>query len=256
MRKLFFFTICITLLSSCVSKKDILYLQNLEQNISLDQQDQYKSIIKSDDLIRIIVSSENMMAVKDFNLYVSPVLQSSLQTQGQQQLFGYLVDNDGFIEFPILGSIKLEGLTLQEGVNLIKEKVALYVSDPISVDLRILNYKITILGEVNAPGTYTMQSNKTTILQAIGYAGDLTIYGNRKTVTVVRETSEGKISHKIDLTSSDFIGDDFYYLQQNDIVVVHPNNAQVQSAGFNRNAPLFVSIASLILSIIIIISRN
>ena len=124
------------------------------------------------------------------------------------------------------------------------------------MDIRILNFKITVLGEVNSPGTFNVSSNRTTLLQAIGLAGDLTIYGSRNDVIVLRESGNKQVSISIDLTSREFLESEFYFLQQNDIVVVNPNNAQVQSAGFNRNAPIFVSIASLLLSIVVIFSAT
>jgi polysaccharide export outer membrane protein len=255
MRKFFLWCLPIIVLYSCVPKKDILYLQDLPKT-AITNQDSFSTTIKTDDLIRIFVTSENMMAVKNFNLLISPTLESSTQVMGQMQLFAYLVDVNGFIEFPVLGSVKLSGLTIEEAVATLKKSISTYVVDPITVDLRILNYKFTILGEVNVPGTYEMESVRTTVLQALGFAGDLTIYGNRSTITLIREIEGVQTSAIIDLTSAEFLQSEFYYLQQNDVIVVHPNNAQVQSAGFNRNAPLLVSIASLLLSIIVIISRN
>ncbi len=124
------------------------------------------------------------------------------------------------------------------------------------VDIRIVNFKVTVLGEVNRPGTFTLDYNRITLLQVIGTAGDLTIYGNRKNVTVLRDVNGIQTTSTVDLTSASFIDSDFYYLQQNDVVVVEPNYAQIQAAGFNRNASLFVSIASVLLSLIVIISRN
>ena len=130
-----------------------------------------------------------------------------------------------------------------------------YVKDA-TVDLRVVNFKVTVLGEVNRPGNHLFDHNRITLLQAIGTAGDLTIYGNRKNVTVIRDVDGVQKVHKLDLTTSEFIDSDYYYLQQNDVVIVEPNNAQVQAAGFNRNASLYVSVASVLLSLIVILSRN
>lgn len=243
------------LLTSCVSKKDILYLQDLQDSLPKQEQS-YDTTIKDDDLLRIFVSSENMLAVQDFNMLISNTLESSQQALGQQQIFAYLVDSNGIIEFPVIGSFKISGLTVEEATATLKDKISAYVTDDFNVDIRILNYKITVLGEVNKPGTFKLESNRTTLLQAIGYAGDLTIYGDRKTVTVLREINNEQISKTIDIRSAEFLQSDFYYVKQNDVIIVHPNNAQIQSAAFNRNAPLLVSIASLLLSIILVISRN
>jgi polysaccharide export outer membrane protein len=255
MRKLILLLVLPFLLFSCVAKKDVLLVQNLKEYSKINPED-FNTHIKTDDLLRIVVSSQKMEAVKDFNLFVSPVMGNDVNVIGQQQLFGYLVDENGYIEFPIIGSVKMSGLTVQEAISKLKDRISDYVVDPITVDIRIINYKITVLGEVNSPGTYNMQSNRTTLLQALGFAKDLTIYGNRKTVTIIREVDGEQTSKVVDLTSADFFNDEFYYVQQNDVIIVHPNNAQIQSAGFNRNAPLFVSIASLLLSIILIITRS
>jgi polysaccharide export outer membrane protein len=248
--------LCITLISSCVPKKKILYLQDIDTSLTTNELN-YKSLIKKDDILRIMVTSENMELVQPFNQFISPTNQSSLNGAGQQgQLFGYLVDNNGEIVFPLIGSIEAAGKTREEMTeflqSLLREK---FVKDAV-VDVRIVNFKVTVLGEVNRPGTFNLDYNRITLLQVIGQAGDLTIYGNRKNITILRDVDGVQTSHRVDLTNSDFIDSEFYYLQQNDVVVVEPNYAQVQAAGFNRNASLFVSIASVLISLIVIISRN
>jgi polysaccharide export outer membrane protein len=248
--------LCITLISSCVPKKKILYLQDIDTSLTTNELN-YKSLIKKDDILRIMVTSENMELVQPFNQFISPTNQSSLNGAGQQgQLFGYLVDNNGEIVFPLIGSIEAAGKNREEMTeflqSILREK---FVKDAV-VDVRIVNFKVTVLGEVNRPGTFNLDYNRITLLQVIGQAGDLTIYGNRKNITILRDVDGVQTSHRVDLTNSDFIDSEFYYLQQNDVVVVEPNYAQVQAAGFNRNASLFVSIASVLISLIVIISRN
>jgi polysaccharide export outer membrane protein len=250
------FVLCMILMSSCVPKKKILYLQDIDTSLTTNELN-YKSLIKKDDILRIMVTSENMELVQPFNQFISPTNQSNLNATGQQgQLFGYLVDNNGEIVFPLLGSIEAAGKTREEMTeflqSLLREK---FVKDAV-VDVRIVNFKVTVLGEVNRPGTFNLDYNRITLLQVIGQAGDLTIYGNRKNITILRDVDGVQTSHRVDLTNSDFIDSEFYYLQQNDVVVVEPNYAQVQAAGFNRNASLFVSIASVLISLIVIISRN
>ncbi|MGB5981039.1 MAG: polysaccharide biosynthesis/export family protein [Nonlabens sp.] len=255
-KKLWFIAIAI-LIASCVPKEKILYLQDLSKDgISSNTSTNYEPKIKADDLLRIVVSGKNMEAINDFNKMISPTLRTENSLGGQQQLFGYLVDEEGKIDFPILGTIDLSSMTISEATIYLKDRISDYISDPIFLDIRILNFKVTVLGEVNSPNTYQLESNRITLLQAIGLAGDLTIYGSRNDIIVLREVNGEKLSYSVDITSSDFIESEFYYLQQNDVVVVNPNNARIQSAGFNRNAPIFVSIASLLLSIIVIIERN
>jgi polysaccharide export outer membrane protein len=250
------FVLCMILMSSCVSKKKILYLQDIDSSLTTNELN-YKSLIKKDDILRITVTSENMELVQPFNQFISATNQNSLEGAGQQgQLFGYLVDNNGEIVFPVIGSIEAAGKNREEMTeflqSILREK---FVKDAV-VDVRIVNFKVTVLGEVNRPGTFNLDYNRITLLQVIGQAGDLTIYGNRKNITILRDVDGVQTSHRVDLTNSDFIDSEFYYLQQNDVVVVEPNYAQVQAAGFNRNASLFVSIASVLISLIVIISRN
>jgi polysaccharide export outer membrane protein len=247
--------LCITLLSSCVPKKKILYLQDIDTSLTKNELN-YKSLIKKDDILRITVTSENMELVQPFNQFINPTNQSNLNTVGQAQLFGYLVDNKGEITFPVIGSIEAAGKTREEMTEFLQSILRdRFVKDAV-VDVRIVNFKVTVLGEVNRPGTFNLDYNRITLLQVIGQAGDLTIYGNRKNITILRDVDGVQTSHRVDLTNSDFINSDFYYLQQNDVVVVEPNYAQVQAAGFNRNASLFVSIASVLISLIVIISRS
>jgi polysaccharide export outer membrane protein len=217
----------------------------------------YTSVIKKDDILRITVISENMLLVQPFNQMISSVSQNGLNAMGQQQLFGYLVDNEGAISFPVLGVITAAGKTRKELTDFIQAQIREggFVSDAV-VDIRIVNFKVTVLGEVNRPGTFTLDHNRITLLQAIGTAGDLTIYGNRKNIKVLRDVNGIQTTYQVDLTSASFIDSDFYFLQQNDVVVVEPNYAQIQAAGVNRNASLFVSIAALLLSVIVIISRS
>ncbi|WP_292891916.1 polysaccharide biosynthesis/export family protein [Nonlabens sp.] len=246
----------IALISSCVSKKRLLYLQDIDTSLT-DNELNYQSIIKKDDILRITVTSENMELVQPFNQLIGITNQNSLAAVGQQgQLFGYLVDNHGTLVFPLLGTIEAAGKTREEMTVFLQSKIREgFVKDAV-VDVRIVNFKVTVLGEVNRPGTFNLDYNRITLLQVLGQAGDLTIYGNRKNITILRDVDGVQTSHRVDLTTSDFIDSDFYYLQQNDVVVVEPNYAQVQAAGFNRNASLYVSIASILLSLIVIISRN
>jgi polysaccharide export outer membrane protein len=242
--------------TSCVPKKKIIYLQDIDTTLT-DKELNYRSLIKNDDVLRITVTSETMELVQPFNQYINPTNQNDLNAIGQSQLFGYLVDNNGEIVFPIIGVIEAAGKTRKGLTDYVQARIrgGGFVKDAV-VDVRIVNFKVTVLGEVNRPGTFTLDYNRITLLQVIGTAGDLTIYGNRKNITVLRDIDGIQTASKVDLTSSSFIDSDFYYLQQNDVVVVEPNYAQVQAAGFNKNASLFVSIASVLLSLIIIISRN
>lgn len=253
--KLLFFCVCITFVYSCVPKNKILYMQDIDSSLTTNELN-FKSLIKKDDILRITVTSKDMELVKPFNQFVNPTNQNDLNVIGQSQIFGYLVDNTGKIVFPVIGEVLAAGTTREDLTNLIQSKIRNGLVNDAVVDVRIVNFKITVLGEVNKPGTFNLEHNRITLLQVLGLAGDLTIYGNRKNITILRDIDGIQTSNRVDLTNSSFIDSDFYYLQQNDVVLVEPNYAQVQAAGFNRNASLFVSIASVLLSLIVIISRN
>ncbi|HET7361535.1 MAG TPA: polysaccharide biosynthesis/export family protein, partial [Salinimicrobium sp.] len=233
---LFFGLGLLFLITSCVSGEKITYFQdmeNLEQQVDAAK----KSLqIKPNDLLAITVSAKNFESVMPFNLPVvaSPSLNPT-SVRGTAQLQTYLVDSDGNIEFPVLGTVHVADLTRQELSDLMQKKISEYVQDPI-VNVRIANFQVTVLGEVARPGTYSVPDEYLSLTKALGMAGDLTIYGQRKNVLVIRETDRGKVYEYLDLTDSSVLNSPFYYLQQNDVVYVEPNHAQKQAAGYNRNA--------------------
>ncbi|MEG9327951.1 polysaccharide biosynthesis/export family protein [Salinimicrobium catena] len=244
------------LTGSCVSRKKMAYFQNMEElkaNI-----DASKSALKiqPNDLLTITVSAANMEAVQPFNLPVTsaPRMGEPGSVTGNMQLQSYLVDSDGNIEFPVLGTVHVAGLTRQQLVEKLKKEIAAYVQDPI-VNIKIINFQVTVLGEVNRPGTFTVPDERLSLTKALGLAGDLTIYGRRDNVMILRETGETKEYKYVDLTDSDFLNSPYYYLQQNDVVYVEPNKAQLQGASYNRNAQVYISIASVLISLIIVITR-
>lgn len=137
---------------------------------------------------------------------------------------------------------------------MLESKIAAYVTDPI-VNVRIRNYKVSVLGEVTRPGSFTIPDERITLLEALAQAGDMTIYGRRDNVLVIRETDGVKTHTYIDITKGDFINTPFYYLQQNDVVYVEPNKAQVSSANYNRNIPVFISMGSILITLISVLTR-
>ncbi len=243
-------------LTSCVSEKDILYLQDVDKLQQDSDLGTYKTILRPNDLLSILVSSYDLDAVRPFNLSsVAPDQISMSQGNTSQQGQSYLVDAEGNIEFPVLGKVKVAGSSRIEVVKLLKDQIAQYVKDPI-VNVRIINYKITVLGEVTKPGTFTIPDERISILGAIGLAGDLTIYGKRDEVLVIREKEDGvKTYEKLDLRSKSIFKSDFFYLQQNDVVVVSPNKVQVKQAGVNSSTSLYFSIATLLVGIATLVVR-
>ncbi|APU68665.1 Polysaccharide export outer membrane protein [Christiangramia flava JLT2011] len=246
-------------LTSCVSRKEVVYFQGLERADQQLSENISKGLkIKPNDLLTITVSAPEQAAAMPFNLPVVGMPQSGstmdLGVTGRQQLQTYLVNNDGTIRFPVLGSIKAIDLNRKELADLLSDKISDYVQDPI-VNVRIVNFQVSVLGEVNRPGTFEIRDEYLSLPKALGLAGDLTIYGKRKNVLVVREQNGQKTHAYLDLTDPYVLESPFYYLQQNDVVYVEPNGAQVQSASYNRNASVYISIASVLVSLAVLLTR-
>lgn len=246
--------ICSIFLTSCVSKKDITYFQNDE----IDQNkvsNSYKTIFKPDDLLQITISALDFESVKSFNLPAVSFATTTDTPVGAPQQQTYLIDNNGFIDFPVIGKLKIGGLTRNQTIELLKQKLDPdYVKNP-TINIRIANYSITVLGDVKKPGTYTIPNERITILEAIGLSGDLNITGKRNTVKVFREINGKKVQFNVDLRSNKIFTSPVYYLQQNDLVYVDQNKSSSQDAAFNRNTGLFVSIGSIIVSLIAVLTR-
>ena len=225
----------IVLLASCSAPKEVLYLQDIatvkEENIDKN----YEVIIHKDDLLAILVNSKDPELALPFNMPVV-TFQIGAQTTTQQRLLGYLVDQNGDIDFPILGQLHVEGLTRMQVTELIKQKLISedLIKDPI-VTVQFLNFKVSVMGEVARPGTFDISGDRITLLEALSMAGDLTIYGRRDRIAVIREKDGKRLILYHDLRSSDIFQSPCYYLQQNDIVYVEPNKAKTGQSRINSN---------------------
>lgn len=225
----------VILFSACNSTKEVVYLQDV---IPLKQQDierKYEVFIHEDDLLAIMVNSKDPELALPFNM---PMVSYQIGSEGggQQRILGYLVDTNGDIDFPILGKLHVAGLSRLELRDLIKEKLISgdYIKDPV-VTVQFLNYKVSVMGEVARPGSFTITGDRITLLEALSMAGDLTIYGRRDRVAVIREENGKRTILFHDLRSSDIFTSPCYYLQQNDIVYVEPNKAKAGQRDINQN---------------------
>lgn len=238
--------------SSCGSRKDIIYLQDVENDATINQALSYEPVIKCDDMLSVIVAADQPDLTIPFNL---PQIQGNYQVSDNQEgIKTYLVDAAGYIDFPVIGKVKLAGLTRTQAKNELEVKIKEYIKEP-SVNLRILNYKISVLGEVNKPNTYKIASERVTLLEAISMAGDMTIYGKRSNVLVIREVDGKKTFNRVDLTNKDFISSPFYYLNQNDVVMVEPNKTKINSSVIGPNITVTISAISLLTTIAIILFK-
>ena len=248
--------ISIIFITSCASRKNLVYFQDepIEAGVLVSEPEQL--IYKPDDIITINVSALDPDTVRPFNL---PVVANStnvgLNAQAQLQVQTYLVDYDGNIQFPVLGTIKVSGLTRTELTSLLTERISTYVNDPI-VNVRLANFTITIIGEVSRPGTFTIQDERITLLEALGMANDLTIYGARKNVLIIREVDGKKKFATVDLTSINTVNSPVYYLQQNDVIYVEPNKARIRASTFNQNNAVLISAVGTLTTIVAIFLAN
>ena len=253
-KKKLLFVFAILMFASCVSKKDIIYFQNDE----IDQakvSNSYKTIIKPDDLLNITITALDIEAVRPFNLAAVTYATSSNSAIGVAQQQSYLVDTNGEIDFPVLGKLKIGGLTRDETINLLKGKLSPdYIKEP-NVNIRIANYKISVMGDVQRPGSYNIPNERITILDALALAGDLNISGQRNNILIIREEGNKKVQYQVDLRSNNLLTSPVYYLQQNDVVYVEPNYARIQSASANSNTSLVISISSVLIAILTILTR-
>lgn len=236
-------------LSSCASREKIYQYQNIEK-FNNSELLNFSSTLQPDDLLMIIVSAKDPLTAMPFNLYIS-AREPGIQEMSQQL---YLVDSRGFIDFPVLGRLKVSDKTKENFVEELKLKLKQFIEEPI-VNVRIMNYRVTVKGEVTRPGVYTIPSERITITEALALSGDLTIYSDRKNVLVVREINGKRTSGIVDLSQSDFINSPFYYLKQNDIVVVQPNKTKVNSSAVGPNVSTILTGTSILISLLIAIFR-
>lgn len=232
-------TIVIAAACSPNTYKQIDYLQDIDADTSLDMKENQGILIQPQDQLSIVVSSRDPELAAPLNKPVASYQAGSELTatnSGYQRLLGYAVDNDGNLNLPVLGVMHVAGLTrwqLQEKIQ--KEVISRgIILDPI-VTVEFMNFKISVMGEVNSPGTYTVTGDKITLLGALSLARDLTIYGRRDNVTVIREQNGKRNIYKVDLRSSDIFSSPAYYLQQNDVVYVYPNSVRAGQSTINEN---------------------
>lgn len=247
---------CTFLLSSCASVKDIAYFQNK----SIDHPEKIDKhagiVIQPKDMLSIVVSSRNPELVTMFNLPVVSYQAGSetVSGAGVQRLLGYVVDNAGCIDFPVLGILNVAGMTRWDLSEMIKNKLVKdgLLSDAV-VTVEFMNFKVSVLGEVNSPGTYTIEGDKVTVLQAISLARDLTIFGMRENVSVIRERDGERTIYQINLCDVSLFKSPAYYLQQNDIIYVEPNKERSRQSTTDdktlRMTSILVSGGSLIVSV-------
>ncbi len=238
---------------SCVPRKDVVYFENISE-----LKDDFKIInnnvpIKVDDRITIRINSQEQSAANPFNK-TNFLGNSETNITSNIELVSYQVDEDGTIEMPFLGDVHVSGLSVIELRNKINDLLKPYLPDAI-ITVRLDNFQISVLGEVRDPGTFTVLDDHITIIKALGLAKDITATGEKRNVLVVRRNGNNIQSGYLDLTDTTSLKSPYYNLQQNDVVYVEPRSARRQAAGYFSNAPTYISLASVITSIIVLLTR-
>lgn len=248
---LFLSALVLIFLTSCASKKDVVYFQNTGSFETIVDKNSFTPKFKVDDLVNIHVSTLDPEASVPFNLF-----RGASEGGIRPEQVDYLIDKDGEIDFPVIGKVKISGLSAEEVRVLLRKKLEDYLKDPI-INIRLQNFTVTILGEVKRPGTYPVNGERITILEALGLAGDLGVKGVRENVMVIRDFDGTKVYTRIDLTKKEAMSSPVYYLTQNDVVYVEPNQSAITSSSLDNRATIAISIAStLITATVILITRS
>lgn len=241
------------LLSSCRSTKNVAYFKNSDSINFENSRFLYDARIMPKDQITVSVNTTNPEASLPFNLLLQNAYQQGrILNTSAGTLMPYLVDNEGYINMPIIGKLKVGGLTKSEAENLVTEKIRPYLAEsenPV-VTVTMASYSVSVLGEVNRPGTFQVSREKITILEALAQAGDLTIYGVRDRVKLIREDATGQKSMiTLNLNDANIVTSPYYYLQQNDVVYVEPNKVKAQNSMVGQTTSLWISATGILISL-------
>ena len=253
-----FFPIVLLLLISSCSVKKIVYFNDLPADTTriLKQAAAFtEPVIQSDDILNITIQTLDPLtaAVANQSMAVQAVGASSATNVGSQVISGFLVDKDGYVHMALIGKVAVKGLTTYQARERITELATQYYKDP-TVQVRFANFKVTVLGEVTRPATYTVPNEKVTIFDALGLAGDLTIYGKRENVLLVRDQGKEKELVRLNLNDSDVFQSPYFYLRQNDVIYVEPGKAK--AAANNAARTQTFAILGSIISLLIVTARS
>ena len=243
----------LSLLQSCVSKKKMLYMQDVESYNNTEVAFNNHTL-QVDDILKIAVGALMPEAALPYNnVTAGSVVANNIDVM---KLDGYLVSQNSTINFPVLGELSVKDKTTQDLENDIKKRLVDggFLINP-NVTVRLLNAKVTILGEVNMPGTFSFTENNINLLQALGLAGDLTINGSREDVVVLRRIDGQQTTARINLTSANFLSGPYQMIKPNDVIVVNPNSARISSAGYVGNLSEILGIASILLTSVVLLTR-
>lgn len=250
---LILFTAVLMMLSSCGSRKAMVYLQPDSTQINT-LYEQHIPKIQPSDILTIVVTAADPRVTAPFNPLSSISAGNVTQATDLALRPTYTVDDQGDIMLPMLGRVHVGGLTRVEAIEKIRVELGQYIKDP-GVNINFNNFRVSVLGEVARPGSFIMPTERITVLEALGMAGDLTIRGVRENVMLIREIDGNKIIHRLDLTQQNTINSPYYYLAQNDVIYVEPNKAQINNSKLGNNTNIIISIAGLLITVISVLTR-
>lgn len=251
MRKIIYLLVFACITVSCVQVKDISYFQQTDQGQTTLNSTTYDARIKPKDLLSITVVSSEPAASRRYNLITPQVDATMSYIQSQPTLQNYLVDNDGNINFPSLGTLKVKGLSTRELEEHIGTQLKPYFTEELPIiTVRIMNYSVNVLGEVLRPGTFVTTNGRMTIFEGLAMAGDLTIYARRDNVKVLRESENGeKVIYTLNLNDKKLFDSPAFFLEQNDVVYVEPNQAKANSSRYGAAENYRISTISVLISL-------
>ena len=248
MKKIIALIVFIGLLYSCATKDDVVSFNGMNSTDNSIGLDSYSPTYHIDDELVIIVNALDSEAARPFNKSSVSVSLDILDARGRERIQTYRVDPDGNVNFPVLGKLKMAGLNRAQATQMLQEKLAVYIKDPI-VDIETVNYRITVLGEVNRPGTFTATNERITLVEAISLAGDMTIYGERENVLVIQDYDGKKTYTRVNLKSDELFNSPVYYLSQNDVVYVEPNKTRAKNSSIGAQTGVLLSAFGLLISV-------
>ncbi len=245
--------VVLVMFSSCGSRKNMVYLQPDSTQINT-LYEQYIPKIQPNDILTIVVTAADPKVTAPFN--PASTMSTGNMTQATDLALRptYTVDNDGDITLPLLGKVHVSGLTRVQAIEKLRAELSQYIKDP-GININFNNFRVSVLGEVARPGSFIMPTERVTVLEALGMAGDMTIRGIRDNVLLIREIDGQKTMHRLDLTKESTLNSPYYYLAQNDVIYVEPNKAQINNSKLGANTNIIISIAGLIITVISVLTR-
>ncbi|OBQ54095.1 polysaccharide biosynthesis/export family protein [Tamlana sp. s12] len=236
----------LVIITSCTTKKEVVYFQNAKSSETVVDTDTFTAKLKIGDILNIYISTLDLSVAMPYNL----VENSTVGNQGSAIAVDYLIGPDGTIDYPVLGKIKLVGLSIEEAKEVLKKKFSegKLLKNPVVI-MRINNFKVSVMGQVNKPGVYEVSGERVSILEALSSAGDLTITGRRDNILVIRDFNGSKTYTRIDLTSKEVFNSPVYFLTQNDVVYVEPNTKGISAGSGDARIGLFASLLGLVITL-------